>query len=158
MKAAILTVSDRCFKGETEDISGKVICDILKNNGFEIIGQDTVADETDLIKQKLIHYCDKLKADFVITTGGTGFSPRDVTPEATIMVADKLIPGISEFIRLEGLKHTKKAILSRAVSAIRKNTIIINLPGSPKAVKQSLNAVLDIFPHALDMLKGKGHK
>jgi molybdenum cofactor synthesis domain-containing protein len=157
MKVSVLTISDRCSKGESQDISGKLLCDILKSNSFDIVNYDIVADELDLIKKKLTHYCDNLKVDFIITTGGTGLSPRDVTPEATLKIADKLIPGISEFIRLEGLKHTKKAILSRAVSVIRKNTIIINLPGSPKAVKQSMDVLLDILPHALDMLKGEGH-
>lgn len=157
MKASVLTISDRCYKGQTQDTSGKLLRKILEKNKFKIVNCDIVSDEEKLIKQKLIEYCDNLKVDFIFTTGGTGLSPRDVTPEATIAVADKLVPGISEYIRAQSLKHTRKAVLSRAVSVIRKNTIIINLPGSPKAVEQSLAAVLNILPHALDMLKGKGH-
>ncbi len=156
-KAAILTISDRCSRQEANDESGKLIIEMLKSIGGETIKYEIVPDEIDLIKEKLIKYCDTLKADFIFTTGGTGFSPRDVTPEATLAVAGKIIPGIPELIRAVGLKKTKNAALSRGVSVIRKDTIIINLPGSPKAVKESLQAVLDLLPHALDMLRVKGH-
>ncbi|MDP2929542.1 MAG: MogA/MoaB family molybdenum cofactor biosynthesis protein [Candidatus Omnitrophota bacterium] len=157
-KVAVLTVSDRCSKGERVDQSGKDIIDTLKKISAEVLSYDIVPDEIDLIKNKLIFYCDSLKADFIFTTGGTGFGPRDVTPEATNAVAEKIIPGIPELIRLEGLKKTKNAMLSRGVSAIRKSSIIINLPGSPKGVRESLAAILDILPHAFDMLKGVDHK
>ena len=156
-KAAVLTISDRCSRQEREDLSGKIIIDLIKGIDGQIIKYDIVPDEPDLIKNKLLFYCDDLKVDFVFTTGGTGLGPRDVTPEATEEVAEKLIPGISELIRLEGLKKTRNAMLSRGVSAIRKNSVIINLPGSPKGVKESLEAIIDIIPHALDMLKGAGH-
>ncbi|MBU4305716.1 MAG: MogA/MoaB family molybdenum cofactor biosynthesis protein [Candidatus Omnitrophica bacterium] len=156
-KFAVLTVSDRCSKGEYEDKSGPAIMGIIKNINGEILRYDIVADAKELIKEKLVEYCDKLQADLVFTTGGTGLGPRDVTPDATVEVAQKTIPGISELIRSEGLKKTKNSALSRGISAIRGNTIIINLPGSPKAVKESLIAILDIIPHALDMLKGMGH-
>jgi molybdenum cofactor synthesis domain-containing protein len=157
MQVSVLTVSDRCSKEKIQDISGKLLCDILKKHNFKIASYEIVADEAGLIENKLTNYCDKLKVDFVFTTGGTGLSLRDVTPEATASICDKLVPGISEYIRLQSLKYTKKAILSRAVCGARKNTIIINLPGSPKAVEQTLKIILDILPHALDMLKGRGH-
>ncbi|MDP2904849.1 MAG: MogA/MoaB family molybdenum cofactor biosynthesis protein [Candidatus Omnitrophota bacterium] len=156
-KAAVLTVSDRCSRKEREDLSGKVIIELIKGIGGEVIKYDIVPDEADLIEKKLLSYCDDLRADFVFTTGGTGFGARDVTPEATNAVAEKTIPGIPELIRLEGLKKTKNAMLSRGVSVIRKSSVIINLPGSPKGVRESLTAILDVIPHAFDMLKGAGH-
>lgn len=157
-KVAVLTISDRCSRNEREDLSGKIIIDLIKDIGGEVARYDIVSDEIDLIKEKLEFYCDDLKADFIFTTGGTGFGPRDVTPEATKGVSEKMIPGIPELMRMEGLKKTKNAMLSRGISVIRKNSIIINLPGSPKGVKESLASILDIIPHALDMLKGGGHK
>ena len=156
-KVAVLTISDRCSRGEREDLSGKVIIDLIKGINGEVIKYDLAPDEIDLIKEKLLFYCDDLKVDFVFTTGGTGFGPRDVTPEATKAVTEKIIPGIPELMRLEGLKKTRNAMLSRGVCAIRKSSIIINLPGSPKGVKESLRAILDIIPHAFEMLKGKDH-
>lgn len=156
-RAAVLTVSDRCSRKEREDLSGKIIIDLIKGIDGQIIKYDIVPDELDLIKNKLLSYCDDLKVDFVFTTGGTGLGPRDLTPEATEEVAERFIPGVSELIRLEGLKKTRNAMLSRGVSAIRKNSIIINLPGSPKGVKESLGAIMDIIPHAFEMLKGAGH-
>ena len=156
-KAVILTISDRCSRGEREDESGKIIIEMIKNIGGEDALYEIIPDEISIIKERLLFCCDDLKVDFVFTTGGTGFSNRDVTPEATGQVIEKVIPGIPELMRLEGLKKTGNAMLSRGISGIRKNTIIINLPGSPKAVKESLAAILAILPHALDMLKGAGH-
>lgn len=156
-KAAVLTSSDRCSRGESEDLSGKLIAELIKSVGGEAGARDIVPDEIPAIKEKLLHYCDTLKVDVVFTTGGTGFSGRDVTPEATALVIKKNIPGLPELMRAEGLKKTKKAVLSRGICGIRGGTIIINLPGSPKAVKESLEAVLDLVPHALEMLKGGGH-
>lgn len=155
---AVLTVSDRCSMGKMADQSGKNIIDMLKKIDAKILSYDVVPDEIDLIKNKLIFYCDNLKADFVFTTGGTGFGPRDVTPEAANAVSEKIVPGIPELIRLEGFKKTRNAILSRGVSVIRKGSIIINLPGSPRGAKDSLGAILDILPHAHDMLKGHSHE
>lgn len=156
-KAAVLTISDRCSRGERQDESGKVIIEMIKNIGAEIVLYDIIPDEAHLIKEKLLLCCDKLRADLVFTTGGTGLGPRDVTPEATAEISQKMIPGISEIIRSEGLKKTKNAALSRGISVIRGNSVVINLPGSPKGVKESLAVILDILPHALDMLKGAGH-
>ncbi|MCK5581414.1 MAG: MogA/MoaB family molybdenum cofactor biosynthesis protein [Candidatus Omnitrophica bacterium] len=156
-KFSVLTISDRCSKGECEDTSGKVIIDMMNNLDGEVACYEIVPDEPDLIKDKLITYCDHLKVQLVLTTGGTGLGPRDVTPEATREIAHKIIPGISEAIRLEGMKKTKKAMLSRGISALRRGSIIINLPGSPRGVRESLEIILDIIPHALDMVKGMRH-
>ena len=156
-KFAVLTISDSCFKEESKDKSGKLIIDIVKGIEAECVKYDIVPDEANLIKEKLLEYCDSLKVGVVFTTGGTGLGPRDVTPEATRDISEKTIPGISELVRLEGLKKTKNAVLSRGVSVMRGKTIIINLPGSPKGVEESLGVILDLLPHALDMAKGKGH-
>ena len=130
---------------------------MAKAIGSRTAAYDMVPDEIAAIKEKLLYYCDTLKVDVVFTTGGTGFSGRDVTPEATAQVIKKNIPGLPELMRMEGLKKTKQAVLSRGICGIRGDTIIINLPGSPKAVKESLEAVLDLIPHALEMLKGGRH-
>lgn len=153
MLFSVLTVSDRCSRGECEDKSGPLLCELLKNDG-EVIKYAVVADDRDEIKKMLIRVCDELKSDIVFTTGGTGFSPRDITPEATKEVIEREAPGISEAIRYESLKITPKAMLSRAVSGIRGKTLIINLPGSPKAVKESLETVLPVLPHAIETLSG----
>jgi molybdopterin adenylyltransferase len=157
IKVAILTISDSCSKGQREDISGKTIKDVLPKDKFEICDYKVVADERQNITDELIHFADQLKTDIVLTTGGTGLGPRDVTPEATIDVCQKMVPGLTEIMRSEGLKKTKNAILSRSVAAIRGNTLIINLPGNPKGVKESLEAILDVLPHAVDMMRGAGH-
>lgn len=153
MKFSILTVSDRCSRGETEDKSGTLLCELLKEYG-EINTYNIVPDEKEKISDTLIYICDEKKSDIVFTTGGTGFAPRDVTPEATKAVIEKDVPGISEAIRYESLKITPKAMLSRAVSGIRGKTLIINLPGSPKAVKESLSVVLPVLSHAIETLSG----
>lgn len=157
IEVAILTSSDRCSRGGIADESGKLISEMVKTIGGRTAAYDIVPDEIPAIKEKLLHYCDTFKARVVFTTGGTGFGGRDVTPEATGQVIEKVIPGLSELMRAEGLKKTKKAVLSRGICGIRKSSIIINLPGSPKAVKESLEAVLDLIPHALEMLDGGGH-
>ncbi|MDP2982337.1 MAG: MogA/MoaB family molybdenum cofactor biosynthesis protein [Candidatus Latescibacter sp.] len=156
-KIAVLTISDRCSRKERDDLSGKIIIDMIEGIQGEIIQYDIIPDELELIIEKLRFYCDDIRADFVFTTGGTGFGLRDVTPEATGQVIEKSIPGIPELMRLEGLKKTRNAMLSRGISGIRKNSIIINLPGSPKGVRESLEAILDIIPHAYDMVKGANH-
>lgn len=156
-KFAVLTISDRCSRKEYKDESGKIIIDIASTINGKNIQYDVIPDEIGLIKEKLLFYCDKLRIDIVFTTGGTGLGPRDVTPEATMQVAEKIIPGISEVMRSEGVRKTKNAALSRGVSAIRAKTVIINLPGSPKGAKESLLAILDLIPHALDMIRGKEH-
>ena len=157
IKVAILTVSDSCSQGEREDVSGQTIKDMLASDRFEICEYKIVADEHRSIKEALIYFADELKADIVLTTGGTGLGPRDVTPETTADVCHKMVPGLTEVMRSEGLKQTKNAILSRGSAGIRGNTLIINLPGSPKAVKESLEVILDVLPHAVDMMRGAGH-
>ena len=152
IKAAILTISDKGSRGEREDKSGNVIKEKLHQIKAHVIAYEIVPDERDVIAQKLKHLAEK--ASLVITTGGTGVSPRDVTPEATRDVIEKELPGFSEIMRLESFKITPRAIGSRAVSGIYKETLIINLPGSPKGVSECLETVLNAIPHTLDLIKG----
>jgi len=149
---AILTLSDKGSKGEREDASGPMIREMLKGIDAVVKYYDILPDEKELIKEKLIEY-GKL-VDLILTTGGTGLGPRDVTPEATIEVIDRQIPGIAEAMRIEGLKKTRRAMLSRAVAGVRGKTLIINLPGSPKAVKENLEIILGVLPHAIEKIKG----
>ena len=157
IRVAILTVSDSCAQGEREDISGQTIKDMLPEGGFEICRKKIVADEHEKIVNELKHFSDKADIDVVFTTGGTGLGPRDVTPEATASVCERIIPGFGEIMRAEGLKKTKNAILSRGIAGICNRTIVINLPGSPRGVKESLEIILDVLPHAVDMMHGGGH-
>lgn len=149
---AVLTLSDKGSKGEREDASGPMIREMLKGIDAEVKYYDILPDEKQLIKEKLIEY-GKL-VDLILTTGGTGLGPRDVTPEATIEVIERRIPGIAEAMRIEGLKKTRRAMLSRAVAGVRGKTLIINLPGSPKAVKENLEIILGVLPHAIEKIKG----
>jgi molybdenum cofactor synthesis domain-containing protein len=149
---AVLTLSDKGSRGEREDLSGPAIKEMVEQVGGRVDYYDVIPDEKQLIKDKLIDYCSKV--DVVLTTGGTGLSPRDVTPDATLEVIQRIIPGIAEAIRMEGLKKTNRAMLSRAVAGVRGNALIINLPGSPKAVKESLVVVLEVIPHAVEKIKG----
>jgi molybdenum cofactor synthesis domain-containing protein len=157
IKAVVLTVSDSCAIGQRDDVSGQTIVDILKQSAFDVCEKKIVADETQTITTELIHFSDKAEVDVVFTTGGTGLGPRDVTPEATIAVCEKMAPGLAELMRLKSLEKTPNAVLSRGVAGIRKDTLIINLPGSPKAVRECLDAILDILPHAVKMMHGGGH-
>ena len=165
IRVAILTVSDSCSQGQREDISGQTIKDMLGSrlagslpeDGFEICRKKIVADDHEKIVNELKHFSDKADIDVVFTTGGTGLGPRDVTPEATASVCERIIPGLGEIMRAEGLKKTKNAILSRGIAGICNRTIVINLPGSPKGVKESLEIILDVLPHAVDMMHGGGH-
>ncbi len=157
IKVAILTISDSCSQQKRQDISGQAIKNFLSDDKFEICEYKIVADEIEDIKKELIHFAGRLKTDIVLTTGGTGLGPRDVTPEATADVCHKMVPGLTETMRSEGLKKTKNAILSRGSAGIRGNTLIINLPGSPKAVKESLEVILDVLGHAVEMMRGTGH-
>lgn len=155
--AAILTVSDSCAKGIREDVSGKCLARLLKRRGAHVLREEIVEDNKKKIVARLKFIVDELRIKLVLTSGGTGLSPRDVTPEATRVVIEKEVPGIAEFSRLEGLQHTKYAVLSRSVAGIRKNTLIINLPGSPKGAEESFLAIADIIPHAFAMIRGEGH-
>ena len=151
----IITSSDKGSKGEREDLSGKVIADIVINKGYTVKRQVILPDEEDALSREMIYMADDLEIDLILTTGGTGFSKRDVTPKATIKVCTKMANGIAEAIRYNSLNITPRAMLSRAVSGIRNNTLIINLPGSPKAVKESLDYAIDSIHHGLEILTGK---
>ena len=154
-RAAVITVSDTGFSGEREDIGGPLVCQLLREAGFDIAYTSVVPDERESIEKELIHTADNLDMALTVTTGGTGFSPRDVTPEATVAVCHRLTPGIPEAMRHESLKVTKRAMLTRAQAGIRGKTLIINLPGSPKAIKENLGAILPALEHGLEMLRGK---
>jgi len=149
---AVLTLSDKGSRGEREDLSGPLIADILKPICADLKHYEILPDEKDLIKEKLVQYCGTV--DLILTTGGTGLAPRDVTPDATLEVIDKEVSGITEAMRFEGFKKTRRAVLSRAVAGIKGSTLIINLPGSPKAVKENLEIILDVIPHAIEKIKG----
>lgn len=149
---AVLTISDKGSKGEREDLSGPLIADILKPIGADVKYYEIIPDEKKLIKEKLTYFSGKV--DLVLTTGGTGLSPRDVTPDATLEVIEREVPGIAEAMRFESFKKTRKSVLSRAVAGIKSTTLIINLPGSPKAVRENLEVILDAIPHAIEKIKG----
>jgi molybdopterin adenylyltransferase len=155
MKIAILTVSDKGYAGEREDLSGVAIAEEVEGLG-EIIAREIVPDERDMIGERFKHLADELGADLILSTGGTGFSPRDWTPEATLDVVDRQAPGLAEAMRQESLKVTPHAMLSRAVAGIRRCTLIINLPGSPRAVRECLQTIKPVLPHAIDILSGAG--
>ena len=152
--AAVITLSDAGYKGDREDLSGPCISKRLKQENYEVVEEILLPDEPELLKKELIRLVDQRQVDLILTTGGTGFSARDLTPEATLAVMDRNAPGISEAIRAESLKITKHAMLSRGVSVIRKNTLIINLPGSPKACLESMDVFMSSLPHALGLLRG----
>lgn len=151
IKIAVLTLSDKGSKGQRDDKSGPLIAEMLRGLG-EVKYYDILPDERELIRDKLLEYAGKV--DLILTTGGTGLSPRDVTPEATMEVIEREIPGIAEAMRMEGLKKTNRAMLSRAVAGVRGQTLIINLPGSPAAVRENLEVILDVIPHAIEKIKG----
>lgn len=156
-RVAVLTISDRCSKGIREDESGKIVQKIIQNLPSQIIKYEIIPDEPEMIKEKLKDYADNLKVDLVLTNGGTGFGPRDFTPEATREVIERDVPGIPEVMRLECSKFNKRAMLSRAVAGIRGKTLIVNLPGSSRGAEESLQAILEALAHGLDMILGKEH-
>ena len=154
--AAVLTVSDRSFRGERPDAGGPLVVEMLKNAGYEVVITAIVPDEQDQIEEKLRQIADSGEVQLLVTTGGTGFAPRDVTPEATLSVCDRLTPGIPEAMRYASMQVTNRAMLSRAQAGIRKGTLIINLPGSKKASAENILAVIDPVAHGLDMLYSEG--
>lgn len=157
IKVAVLTISDSCTEGSREDVSGRTIIDMLPEEAFEVSEKKIVPDDYQAIAEILKSFSDEQGIDVVLTTGGTGLGPRDVTPEATASVCERMAPGFSEILRVEGFKKTPKAILSRGVAGMRRNSLIVNLPGSPKAVRECLEIILDVIPHAVKMMRGGGH-
>ena len=154
-RAAIITASDSGYRGEREDLSGPAIKEILEREGYEVISMDILPDDQVMLAGKLQEIADSEKAELILTTGGTGFSERDVTPEATEEVIERKVPGIPEAIRAYSMTITKRAMLSRAGAGIRGKTLIVNLPGSPKAVRESLEYIIDALAHGLEILSGE---
>jgi molybdopterin adenylyltransferase len=153
-RVVVITVSDRGARGEREDGSGPEITRILQPMGMEIVGRGIIPDEKEAIRRTLIEWSDGDKADLILTTGGTGVSPRDVTPDATREVIEREIPGMAEAMRHQSLTVTPHAMISRATAGIRHRTLIINLPGSPKGARENLNVILPALGHAIEKIKG----
>jgi len=155
-KVAIITLSDKGYEGQREDLTGPKLKEYIQNNeSYKVVSYTLIKDDSEMLQNELIRICDNNIADLVLTNGGTGFSKRDITPEATKAILEKEIPGISEYMRMKSSEITKKAILSRGVSGIRNNSIIINLPGSPKGAIENLSFVIDSLDHGIEILKGK---
>jgi molybdopterin adenylyltransferase len=155
IRAVVITVSDACSKGDREDTSGQTLVQLLKDTGAEIVATKIVSDDLDPLTELLIAYADQPDVNLIITTGGTGFSPRDNTPEATRAVIEREAPGLAEAMRMEGLKQTPMAMISRGVCGIRSGALIINLPGSPKGVRESFEVIQPVLNHAVALLAGK---
>jgi len=151
--AAVVTVSDSCSRGEKADLSGPAVAEALARCGFQVVERSVVEDERSAIQEKLIKLCGT--ARLVVTTGGTGIAPRDVTPEATRAVCERLVEGIAEQMRAEGMRKTRFAVLSRGVCGVCRTSLILNLPGSPAGAVESLEAVIDLLPHALELIAGR---
>ena len=156
IKVGIVTASDRSFRGERKDASGPLLQSLIENDlGFEVIAYRVVPDEQELIRKAIIHMADLFFCDLIFTTGGTGLSPRDVTPDVTKQLISREVPGISEAIRAHSMKKTKMAMLSRGISGIRGKSFVINLPGIPEAIRESFELLKDILPHAVQLIQGK---
>ena len=154
-RAAVITLSDKGAAGEREDKSGPAIVNRLRENGYEILETILLSDDRASLENELTRLCDQRQPDLILTTGGTGFSPRDITPEATLAVAERRAPGIAEAIRAASMHITPRAMLSRGVSVIRGKTLIINLPGSPKACMESMDVFLEVVPHAFELIRSE---
>ena len=154
IRAGVVTVSDKGYAGEREDSSGPLLANLLRKMGAEIESQTIVPDERAEIERALIALADEEQVDLVMTTGGTGPAPRDVTPEATQAIIEREVPGLAELLRFEGYRKTPLAVISRGVAGIRGGTLIVNLPGSPKAVREGMETLASVLPHAIKMLRG----
>lgn len=154
--AAVLTISDKGYQGLREDTSGPNLCRLLKEHGYDVVYTAILPDDEEMIRESLIDCCDNRRICLVLTTGGTGFSPRDVTPEATMAVIERPTPGIPEAMRSESMRITPKGCLSRSAAGIRGRSLIVNLPGSRKAAEENILAVIDPIEHGLQMLLGEG--
>lgn len=150
----VLTLSDKGSRGEREDTSGRMLCDLLQAQGYTLSVYDLIPDRAELITQRLVDWADNRSIDLILTTGGTGMAPSDVTPEATLAVIDRLVPGIAEAMRAASLRITPHAMLSRGVAGVRGRSLIINLPGSRKAARENIEVVLPALGHALEKVKG----
>jgi molybdenum cofactor synthesis domain-containing protein len=159
IKAVAITVSDACSRGEREDASGLALVELLRSVGAEVVDSRIVSDDLEAVVQVLREFSEREDVNLIVTTGGTGLGPRDNTPEATLQVIEREAPGVAEAIRAESLKMTPMAMISRGVCGVRSGTLIINLPGSPKAVKESFAVIAPVLPHAIDLLEGRtAHK
>ena len=155
LKVGIITISDKAWQGQRSDKSGQAIRDSFSAVDSQVVKYEVIPDELDVIAQKLAQWADEGSVDVILTTGGTGLGPRDVTPEATLSVVDKVVPGFGEMMRAQSFPVTPLSMLSRAVAGVRKKCLIINLPGSPKAVDECLEVILPAIPHAVEIIKGE---
>ncbi|TQQ84969.1 MogA/MoaB family molybdenum cofactor biosynthesis protein [Peptacetobacter hominis] len=155
INTAIITLSDRAYRGEREDLTGPELKRFIENNkDYSVKEEVLIPDECEKLRDILIDMCDNKKYDFIVTNGGTGLSKRDITPETTLSIIDREVPGISEYMRMKSSAITKRAVLSRGICGIRKESLIINLPGSPKGALENIESIIDIIPHAIDTIKG----
>ena len=154
-RVAIIKYSETGYRGESEELSGPAIREIVEKNGYEVVSEDVLPDDRKMLSEKMAEIADSGTAELILTTGGTGFSPRDITPEATEDIIDRRVPGIPEAMRAYSMTITKRAMLSRSTAGIRKKTLIINLPGSPKAVKESLEYIIDALGHGIEIMTGE---
>lgn len=157
MRVAILTISDTAHRGERPDRSGPSVRERCENLGWEVTSEEVLADERERISERLKVLADSGRMDLILTTGGTGLGPRDVTPEATAEICEKIVPGLAELMRERGRQATPRAALSRAIAGTRGGTLIVNLPGSPKGAVESLNAIAELLPHAAEVMRGARH-
>ena len=154
IQAVIITASDACSRGEREDKSGDALVELLTGIGAQIVAKEILTDDLEPLAAKLREYADRPDVNLIVTTGGTGFGPRDNTPEATLQVIERAAPGLAEAMRIETLKNTPMAMISRGVSGLRSSTLIVNLPGSPKAVRESFAVIKPVLNHVIDLLSG----
>jgi molybdenum cofactor synthesis domain-containing protein len=157
IRAVVITASDACSRGERVDESGAIVVELLESLGAEIVAKEIVSDDLEPLRDKLIFHAERADVNLIVTTGGTGFAPRDNTPEATRAVIEREAPGLAEAMRAETLKQTPRAMISRAVCGVRAGTLIVNLPGSPRAVRECFEVIRPALPHAIALLSGHTH-